>query len=48
MLETPVDDIKKVEDALTAVDAQIDPKAARETWGITPEQQALGGGLLNG
>jgi hypothetical protein len=48
MLETPVEDIKKVEDALTAVDAQIDPKAARETWGITPEQQALGGGLLNG
>jgi hypothetical protein len=46
MLETPVDEIKKLEDALSAVDAVVDPKGARETWGQTPEQQALGAGLM--
>lgn len=48
MLETPVEDIQKLEEQLTTVDAQIDPKATRETWGVTPEQQALGAGLFNG
>lgn len=48
MLETPVEDIQKLEEQLTTVDAQIDPKATRATWGATPEQQALGGGLLKG
>jgi hypothetical protein len=48
ILETPVDQIKKLEDQLAAIDAQVDPKAARETWGQTPEQQALGGRLMGG
>lgn len=46
ILETPVDDVKKLEEQLAVADAQVDPKAARETWGATPEQQGLGGRLM--
>lgn len=48
LLDTPVDRIQKLEEQLAVADAQVDPKAARETWGATPEQQGLGGRLLEG
>jgi len=48
LLETPVDQIKKLEEQLAVADAQVDPKAARETWGATPEMQGLGGRLMEG
>lgn len=48
ILETPVDDIKKLEDQLAVQDVLADPVSARESWGVTPEQQALGGGLMKG
>lgn len=48
LLETPVDQIKELEEKLAVADAQVDPKAARETWGATPEQQGLGGRLMEG
>lgn len=48
ILDTPQDRIKKLEEQLAVADAQVDPKAARETWGATPEQQGLGGRLMEG
>jgi hypothetical protein len=45
LFETPVDEIKKLESALSARDAMIDPEGARATWGQTPQHQALMGGL---
>lgn len=48
ILETPVDDVKKLEEQLAVTEARIDPKAARETWGATPEMQGLGGRLMEG
>lgn len=48
MLETPVDQIKQFEEHLAVAGAQVDPQAARETWGATPEQQGLGGRLMEG
>lgn len=48
ILETPVDDVKKLEGELAVIEARIDPAAARETWGATPEQQGLGGRLMEG
>jgi hypothetical protein len=48
ILETPYDDIKKLEDQLSVMDALADPASARENWGATPEQQALGGRLMEG
>jgi hypothetical protein len=47
LFETPVDEIKKLESALSARDAMIDPVATRETWGLTPQHQALTGSLAN-
>jgi len=48
LLETPVEQIKKLEEQLAVADAQVDPIAARENWGATPEQQGLGGRLMEG
>jgi hypothetical protein len=48
ILDTPTDRIQKLEEQLAVADAQVDPKAARETWGATPEQQGLGGRLMEG
>lgn len=48
MLETPVGDIEKLEERLAVAEAQLDPKAARERWGNTPETQAMGGRLMEG
>lgn len=48
LLDTPVEQIKKLEEQLAVADAQVDPIAARETWGATPEQQGLGGRLMEG
>ena len=48
LLDTPVDRIQKLEEQLAVADAQVDPIAARETWGATPEQQGLGGRLMEG
>jgi hypothetical protein len=47
ILETPVDEIKKLESALSTLDAQLDPVRARETWGATPQHQALMGSLAS-
>lgn len=48
ILDTPLDRIQKLEEQLAVADAQVDPKAARETWGATPEMQGLGGRLMEG
>jgi hypothetical protein len=40
--------VKKLEGELAVIEARIDPKAARETWGATPEMQGLGGRLMEG
>lgn len=48
ILETPFEELKKLEGELAVIEAQIDPKAARETWGATPEMQGLGGRLMEG
>lgn len=48
ILETPVDQIKELEQRLAVADAQIDPDEARKHWGETPEQQGLAGGLMGG
>lgn len=47
ILETNVDDVKQLESALSTRDAQIDPKRVRETWGQTPQHQAMMSGLVN-
>lgn len=40
--------MKKLEEQLAVTEARIDPAAARKTWGATPEQQGLGGRLMEG
>jgi hypothetical protein len=45
IVTTPIDVIKKLEDALDLAMVQIDPEAARATWGLTPEHQAKAQGL---
>jgi hypothetical protein len=47
ILETNVDDVKQLESALSTRDAQIDPVAVRETWGATPQHQAMMAGLVD-
>lgn len=48
ILETPLEDVKKLEEQLAVMDAQVDPAEARKSWGATPEQQGLGGRLMEG
>jgi hypothetical protein len=48
ILETPYDDVKKLESQLTTSDAQVDPEAARAEWGQTPQHQAMMGSLARG
>lgn len=48
LLETPLEQIKKLEEQLAVADAQVDPKEARKHWGDTPEMQGLGGRLMEG
>lgn len=48
ILETPVDEIQRLEGQLAVQEARLDPIAARENWGATPEQQGLGGRLMEG
>jgi hypothetical protein len=45
ILETPTDEVKQLESFLTTRDAAIDPARVRETWGQTPEHQAMAAGL---
>jgi hypothetical protein len=48
LVDTPVENLEKLESLLSVRDAQIDPDAVRENWGSTPEHQAMMGGLTRG
>lgn len=46
LTEIPHEVLAKLRDGLTTAEAVIDPVRARETWGITPEHQAMSAGLM--
>jgi hypothetical protein len=43
--EIPDESLRKLRDSMTTAEAMIDPKRARETWGLTEDHQAMGGNL---
>ena len=43
--EIPHERLEKLRDSMTTVEAQIDPKRARETWGLTEDHLAMSGSL---
>ena len=43
--EIPDESLRKLRDAMTTAEAMIDPKRARETWGLTEDHQAMSGTL---
>lgn len=45
LTEVPHDRLKALRDGFTTADAVVDPKRARETWGLLPEHVAMAGAL---